>query len=137
MVSQLSDSTLQALLIEDNLEYAEMLRLLLAGGAAPAIKLTHVPLLGEALRCLSDGAFDVVLLDLSLPDSQGFDTFTRVHNHVPHLPIVVITALKDENLALRAVRETPTVERVINNLLVRGEDDLGASSSDDLDVKPA
>jgi osmotically-inducible protein OsmY len=40
-------------------------------------------------------------------------------------------------LALRAVRETPGVERVINNLLVRGEDDLGASSSDDLNVKPA
>jgi hypothetical protein len=40
-------------------------------------------------------------------------------------------------LALRAVIETPTVDRVINNLLVRGEDDLGASSSDDLHVKPA
>jgi hypothetical protein len=40
-------------------------------------------------------------------------------------------------LALRAVRETPTVERVINNLLVHGEDDLGTSSSHDLNVKPA
>jgi hypothetical protein len=40
-------------------------------------------------------------------------------------------------LALRAVRETPSVERVINNLLVRGEDDLGASDSDDLNVQPA
>jgi hypothetical protein len=39
--------------------------------------------------------------------------------------------------ALRAVRETPTVDRVVNNLLVRGEDDLGASSADELDVKPA
>jgi hypothetical protein len=40
-------------------------------------------------------------------------------------------------LALRAVRETPTVERVINNLLVHGEDDLGGSSADDLDARPA
>jgi len=101
----LSDSTPRALLVEDNLEYAEMLRLLLAGGATPAIRFTHVSLLGDALHLLSEDAFDVILLDLSLPDSQGFNTFTQVYNHTPHLPIVVITALKDENLALRAVRE--------------------------------
>jgi diguanylate cyclase (GGDEF)-like protein len=105
MEPELSDSPPHALLVEDDLEYAAMLHMLLAGGAAPAIRINHVTQLEEALHCLNDKAFDVILLDLSLPDSQGFDTFTRVINQVPHLPVVVMTALKDESLALRAVRE--------------------------------
>ncbi len=44
-------------------------------------------------------------MDLGLPDSQGFDTFKKIHDQAPQIPIVVITGLADDGLALRAVRE--------------------------------
>jgi signal transduction histidine kinase len=47
----------------------------------------------------------VVLLDLSLPDSQGFDTFRRVRAAAPDVPVVVLSGLQDERMAARAVRE--------------------------------
>lgn len=46
---------------------------------------------------------DVVLLDLSLPDSRGLETFERVREHAPHIPIILLTGLDDEQLGVRAV----------------------------------
>jgi DNA-binding NtrC family response regulator len=57
------------------------------------------------LECLAAGDIDIVLLDLSLPDSLGLDTFTRVYDKAPCLPIIVLTGLDDEELAAKAVRE--------------------------------
>jgi Flp pilus assembly CpaE family ATPase len=48
---------------------------------------------------------DVVLLDLSLPDSKGFDTFSKVHMHAKELPVIVLTGLDDEELGMEAVRD--------------------------------
>jgi signal transduction histidine kinase len=47
---------------------------------------------------------DVVLLDLSLPESQGLDSFHRVHAHAPAVPVVVLTGFRDEELGNRAVQ---------------------------------
>jgi signal transduction histidine kinase len=55
-------------------------------------------------RC-DHGSFDVVLLDLGLPDSQGFATVATMRAAVPHVPIIVLTGLDDLDLAVRAVRE--------------------------------
>jgi DNA-binding NarL/FixJ family response regulator len=63
---------------------------------------------------------DVVLLDLTLPDSHGFDTFTMVHTHVPDVAIVVLSGLDDETLAVRAVQEGA------QDYLVKGKVDGGA-----------
>ena len=56
----------------------------------------------ERLAC---GSFDVVLSDLTLPDSQGLDTFLGVHDRYPDIPVIVLTASNDVQLALRAVQE--------------------------------
>lgn len=60
--------------------------------------------LSEAIDKLSRRRFDVVLLDLMLSDSQGIDTFHRLHREVPDVPIVVITGLGDDDVGLEAVR---------------------------------
>jgi len=59
--------------------------------------------LGEALQRLSAESFDVILLDLSLADSQGWRTFDKRHGHTAYVPIVVLTGLDDEAVAVRAL----------------------------------
>jgi signal transduction histidine kinase len=61
--------------------------------------------LSTGLDRLGRGAFDVVLLDLSLPDSLGTETFYRVHAQAPDVPIVVLTGLEDEILGAELIRE--------------------------------
>jgi len=58
----------------------------------------------EALDLLAAEPFDVVLLDLSLPDARGLETVHRICEAAPQVPIVVLTGLDDENLAVRAVQ---------------------------------
>ncbi len=61
--------------------------------------------LATGLKCLDDHDFDVVLLDLLLPDCDGLETFRRVHSRVPLTPIVVLSGIDDESTAIQAVRE--------------------------------
>ena len=64
----------------------------------------HVDRLASALESLGQGSFDAVLLNLSLPDSQGIGTLTRVHAAKPSMPIVVLTSLDDEELGLQLLQ---------------------------------
>ncbi|MBM3892297.1 MAG: PAS domain S-box protein, partial [Verrucomicrobia bacterium] len=59
----------------------------------------------EALRALSQERFDVGLVDLGLPDSQGLETFLAIQRQAPHTPIVVVSGREDEDLRLQAVQE--------------------------------
>ena len=61
--------------------------------------------LEEALRSVGINPFDVILLDLNLPDSSGLDTFTTLNTQVPRTPIVVLSGLDSEELAIEAVRK--------------------------------
>ncbi|HLH26733.1 MAG TPA: hybrid sensor histidine kinase/response regulator [Chloroflexota bacterium] len=104
-------ATLQVLLIEDNpadsdliAEALEDAQLGLVPGAA-AFALTHVDSLAAGLARLVASEVAVVLLDLSLPDSHGFETFVRLATQAPATPIVVLSGLDDEGLAVHAVRE--------------------------------
>ena len=72
--------------------------------ARAAFDLERVDRLDDALARLAHSGVDVVLLDLGLPDSQGLDTFVRARRGAPNEPIVVISGLDDEQLALEAVR---------------------------------
>ena len=99
------DQQIRVLLVEDNPGDARLLREMLAEAGATQFKLTHVERLQEALMRLSEGGFDVVLLDLSLPDGYGLDIATQVHTGVPSVPIVVLTGLDDETLAVQAVQK--------------------------------
>ncbi len=91
-------------MIEDNPGDARILRELLAEGQADRFTLTHVERLESGIRCLSQEAVDVILLDLSLPDSQGAETVTRMHAAAKGVPIVLMTGLEDEELGLRLIQ---------------------------------
>lgn len=92
------------LLVEDNPGDARLVLEMLAEARTGNFALTHVDLFAEALKRLGEQHFDVVLLDLTLPDSRGLDTLTQVQTAVPHMPIVVLSGLHDEELALQAVQ---------------------------------
>ncbi|MEW5767645.1 MAG: ATP-binding protein [bacterium] len=95
----------RVLLIEDNPGDANLIREKLAEVRDTTFDLECADRLSTGLACLVKGKTDVILLDLSLPESQGLDTFTRVHAQVPEMPIIVLTGLNDERLAVKAVQE--------------------------------
>ncbi|NJM95259.1 MAG: response regulator, partial [Acaryochloridaceae cyanobacterium CSU_5_19] len=97
---------IQVLLIEDNPGDAFLIRGMLGIKSTEGIdyQLTHVDQLAEALTSLQRDNYSVVLLDLSLPDSQGLATLEQVMAQAPTLPIVVFTGLDDETAAIQAVQ---------------------------------
>jgi diguanylate cyclase (GGDEF)-like protein len=97
---------IRILLVEDNPGDARLLREVLRDADAPGFRIVEAGRLAEALaRLEGEAGFDVVLLDLSLPDSHGLDTLRRAHAHAPHVPIVILTGHNDETQAVRAVQE--------------------------------
>src|SRR5947208_3267197 len=92
------------LLVEDHPGVARLILELLGEVQAQAFDLERVDRLDEAIARLARTGVDVVLLDLGLPDSQGLDTFVRARREAPNEPIVVISGIDDEQVALEAVR---------------------------------
>ncbi len=107
------------ILIEDNFGDAGLLRAALNEVAGSDFELTHVERLSQALERLKEELFDLILLDLSLPDAHGLDTVARVQQKAPALPIVVLTGLDDEELAIAAMRQGA------QDYLVKGQLDSG------------
>ncbi|MBI2366516.1 MAG: response regulator [Deltaproteobacteria bacterium] len=95
------------LLVEDNPADAKLLQATFdeVGSHASEIELVEVPRLADAIRRLQEANFDLVLLGLSLPDSQGVATVARVKEVRPNLPIVVLTGHDDDNVAANALRQ--------------------------------
>ena len=102
---EMSDRPINILLVEDNPGDAHLIQFTLAEGDPGRFELTHVSALSEALEYLAESDVDVVLLDLSLPDSHGLDTFVKAHMQAPGVPFVVLTGLADETVAASALRE--------------------------------
>ncbi len=96
--------SLSLLLVEDNEVQAELVKDLLGGSREPAFAVTHCVRLAEAVAAISEEVPDVVLLDLTLPDSTGTAGIERMQRCVPDTPIVVLTNAEDERLAARCVR---------------------------------
>jgi signal transduction histidine kinase len=96
--------TTQILLIEDNPGDADLVRLRLVEGKSP-VHVNCVNRLSEGLASLSKQTPAVVLLDLNLPDSHGAETFRRVMEHAPNVPVVVLSGQDDEALAIKAVHQ--------------------------------
>jgi two-component system, cell cycle response regulator len=97
--------SLKILLIEDTAADAELIQELLAKLGNTQFELTLVHCLEDGLKCLRQEEFDILLLDLSLPETAGLDTVFRVKAQAPNVPIVVLTTLKDKKIAIEAVRE--------------------------------
>ena len=93
------------MLVEDNPDDALLIDAALTETQYGRFKLRHAIRLSEGLDVLSQGEIDVVLLDLSLPDSHGPETFAKVHLESPDVPIIVLTGLNDETVASQAVRQ--------------------------------
>ena len=100
----MEDQHIKILLVEDNPDDAHLLREMLTEVTAVQFALAHVERLDEALKRLGEERFDVTLLDLALPDSQGLDTLRQTHSQAPDVPIVVLTGLDDETIAVQAVQ---------------------------------
>lgn len=98
-------TNLKILLIEDEIADADWIGEILIEENCFDLELKHVKRVGEALEILSQDTFDAILLDLSLPDSQGLDSLAQVKQKAPESPIVVLTALNDQNIALQLVRQ--------------------------------
>ena len=94
----------RVLLIEDNPGDVRLIREMLAEGEDGLFELDCVGRLSQGLEYLSTRSAGVVLLDLSLPDSYGFDTFLKVYAHSPKVPIIVLTGHDDQTVALSAVK---------------------------------
>jgi PAS domain S-box-containing protein len=99
-------ATIKVLLVEDSRMDSRLVCLYLAERAGgPHFAITPVATLREALALLPQQEFDVILSDLSLPDSHGLETFTRLHAQAPNVPILVLSGSDDEVRAVTAVRE--------------------------------
>lgn len=111
------------LLIEDNPGDARLLREMLAEVPLARFELTRAERLSDALEKVGQQRFDVILSDLSLPDSRGLETFRAVSARAPGTPVVLLTSLNDQELAVQAVQEGAqdylVKSQVTGDLLVR------------------
>ncbi len=119
----MSENSVKILLIEDDPAEARLLQEVLKSFNLQLFSLVHVNRLETALEKLKSDRFDVILLDLTLPDSQGLASVDVIVKQDPNLPIVVLTNTNDDNLAIEAVRrgaQDYLIKRKINvDVLVR------------------
>lgn len=108
-MSESFDSSLRILLVEDNPNDAMLVRKRLGESESSflpdTVDLHHVESLEAAFESLDDQQFDLLLLDLGLPESSGAKTYARAREEIPSLPIVVLTALKDEETAVELLQQ--------------------------------
>ncbi len=119
----MSNKRFRVLLIEDRVVDVRVIRAALAKGRDVTFDVVCCERLSQGLQHLAAGGIDVILLDLGLPDSQGFETFMQVYTQEPDVPIIVLTASDDDALAIQAVQagaqDYLVKGRVDWNLLVR------------------
>ena len=100
----ITNRPIKVLLIEDNKEHAELLGRLLGFAEYPKFSITTATTLSSGLAALARSAPDIVLLDLTLPDSDGANTFHRTNAAAPTLPIVILSGVSDVTLAIEMVQ---------------------------------
>jgi signal transduction histidine kinase len=105
MAGPLSASVQSVLLIEDNLGDARLLAEMFKEQDAHQVELHHVTCMAEAETYLAQCAVDIILLDLGLPDTQGLEAVRRTRAAAPLIPLVVLSGLDDELMAVRALQE--------------------------------
>ena len=101
----MDDKIIKILYVEDDMDHAILIRELLEEIKNVHYKLTHVQRLDEALLEIDNEDYDIVLLDLSLPDEQGVNTVARVCEQAPDIPVVVISGTDDETMAIKALQK--------------------------------
>ena len=102
------------LLIEDNPGDADLVRMRLVESKSD-VQVNCVPRLSDALACLDAETPSLVLLDLNLPDSHGAETFRRIMQKAPSVPVVILSGRDDEALAMKAMHQG------VQDYLVKGD----------------
>ena len=95
---------MKVLLIEDDLVYASLVEQLLASEAGNELSFEWVESLRQGIARVREASFDVLLVDLFLPDSQGINTLVRLQQTAVSLPLIVLTGSDDDRLALEILR---------------------------------
>ncbi|WP_299443126.1 diguanylate cyclase [uncultured Rhodospira sp.] len=108
---------LKCLLIEDNVADARLIQYLLEDADGPTLSFVHASSLADALRLLARESYDIILLDLSLPDSSGLVTLDTVHQARADIAVVVLTGTDATDIAIGAV------QRGAQDYLVKGRGD--------------
>ncbi|MGI9259957.1 MAG: diguanylate cyclase domain-containing protein, partial [Gammaproteobacteria bacterium] len=108
---------MRVLLIEDDNDDATFLQACLRRQGAKSVDLVRVETMSDAIATLRDKPFDIVLLDLNLPDSTGHDSVHRVQNADPSVPIIVLSGDGDEEFAIEILN------RGVQDYLVKWEGD--------------
>ncbi len=101
---QVTNAKTSVLLIEDHPGDARLIQEMLQEAGDELFEITVVDRLSLGMACLAENRFDLVLLDLSLPDSQGLDTFIQAHTHAPNIPVVVLTGAHGKISAIQIMR---------------------------------
>lgn len=119
----MEDKQIKIILIEDDPGATHRIREMLADTKGQTFDLACADVLSTGLKRIGLGGIDVILLDLSLPDSSGLETFTKVYAQSPGVPIIVLSNLADEELAVKAVQEGAedylVKKNLDNNILIR------------------
>lgn len=97
--------SINALVIEDDPADLYFIREILSQAKAMHVDMVHAGILSAAVKQMESGSFDIILTDLQLPDSMGMATFFSVQSFAPDTPIIVLSGLLDEEMAIKAVRE--------------------------------
>jgi signal transduction histidine kinase len=104
-VSKTATDPLDVLLVEDNRQFTFLLKEHLHLSRPDMFRVHAVTRLADGIESVQTAPPDLVLLDLGLPDSQGIETFLKMHAVAEGIPVVVLSGMDDEQLAIEAVRE--------------------------------
>jgi diguanylate cyclase (GGDEF)-like protein len=113
----IGNELINVLLVEDDLAHAQLMEELFWLVGSHDFRLVHSLTLGDALNRLLTEQIDIVLLDLNLPDSQGYDTFQQIQEFQVDVPVILLTATNNEQIALKAIQNGA------QDFLVKGEVD--------------
>lgn len=113
----MTTAPVKVMLVEENPAEARQLQVRLEETVENRFAFVHTNRLGDALERLEREPFDVILLDLNLPDSTGPVTFMRARAAAPELPIILLTGVDDEAVGSEAVREG------VQDYLIKGQAD--------------
>ncbi len=100
----MNGTPIRVLLVEDDAVDARLFQAMLIQEANKEFQMARVGRLSEAVESLTGQGYDLVVSDLGLPDSQGLPTFLGLKAQAPNLPIVVLSGLEDEDMAVKAVQ---------------------------------
>ena len=120
--SSSADLPIKTLLLEDNPDDATILKKLMKGARHRSMRFVPAVKLSEAVELLKLEKFDLILSDLTVPDSRGLETFRKLRAASPGTPIILLTGMDDENMAIQALREGA------QDYLVKGEVTAGLLS---------